>query len=125
MERRLLETAAFCRERTQSGRPIGSFQAVAHRLADMKIRLEACRAMLRQAAADDAGDDAFSAVVKAFLSESWVANCLDAVELHGSRGCRDAGLAAELGAALSSRIMSGTNEIQKNLIAARLGLKSS
>ncbi|MBI5882107.1 MAG: acyl-CoA/acyl-ACP dehydrogenase [Elusimicrobia bacterium] len=125
MERRLLETAAFARERQQSGRAIGSFQAVAHRLADMKIRLEACRALLRQAALEDAADDGCSAAVKAFLSESWVANCLDAVELHGARGCRDAGLAAELGAALASRIMSGTNEIQKNLIALRMGLKSS
>ncbi|MFA6316286.1 MAG: acyl-CoA dehydrogenase family protein [Elusimicrobiota bacterium] len=125
MDKRLEETAAFARERTQSGRPIGSFQAVAHRLADMKIRLEACRALLRSAALKDAGDDAHSAAVKAFISESWVANCLDAVELHGSRGCLDAGLAAEVGAALASRLMSGTNEIQKNLIAARLGLKSA
>ncbi|MBI4676862.1 MAG: acyl-CoA dehydrogenase family protein [Elusimicrobia bacterium] len=130
MERRLEETAQFARKRQQSGRPIASFQAVAHRLADMKIRLEASRALLRQACLEhedafEAGgrepDDGRCAAVKAFLSESWVANCLDAVEIRGAAGCLDAGLRAELGAALSSRLMSGTNDIQKNLIAQRLG----
>ncbi|MBI5624518.1 MAG: acyl-CoA/acyl-ACP dehydrogenase [Elusimicrobia bacterium] len=125
MEARLLEAAAFARERVQSGKPIGSHQGVAHRLADMRIRLEASRALLRQAAVEAAEDDGRSAVVKAFLSEAWVANCLDALEIRASRGCLDAGLRAELGAALSSRIMSGTNEIQRNLIAARMGLKSA
>jgi alkylation response protein AidB-like acyl-CoA dehydrogenase len=121
---RLESAARFARERRQSGRPIAQNQAVAHRLADMKIRLEACRAFLRQACLDaEARDEALSAAVKAFISEAWVANCLDAVEIHGAAGCRDAGLRGELGAALASRVMSGTNEIQRNLVASRLGLR--
>lgn len=124
MESRLESAALFARERRQSGRPIGQNQAVAHRLADMKIRLEACRALLRQACLTaDLSDDGLSAVVKAFISESWLASCLDAVAIHGAAGCRDAGLRGELGAALASRVMSGTNEIQRNLVASRLGLR--
>jgi hypothetical protein len=124
MEKRLETAAAFARQRRQSGRPIGQYQAVAHRLADMKIRLEACRAFLRQACLGaDLSDESLSAAVKTFISEAWVANCLDAVEIHGAAGCLDAGLRGELGAALSSRLMSGTNEIQRNLVASRLGLR--
>lgn len=125
MEKRLEAAARFACERRQSGRPIRQFQAVSHKLADMKIRLEACRAFLRQAClAADLSDEGLSSAVKVFISEAWVANCLDAVELHGAAGCQDPGLRCELGAALASRIMSGTNELQRNLVAARLALSS-
>lgn len=114
------ETAAWARDRVQSGRPIIRFQAVGHRLADMRIRLQAARALLREACRAGATDEDAS-VVKAFVSEAWVANCLDAVAVLGARACRAGGAPRrELEAALAARIMSGTNDIQKNAIAARL-----
>lgn len=117
MERRLKETAAYAAGRRQFGRAVSAFQAVSHRLADMTIRWEACRGLLRWAAGRP-DDETLASVTKTFISESWVANCLDAIELHGARGCADSdSLRDELGAALSSRLMSGTNEIQRNLIA--------
>src|SRR6185295_16225175 len=48
---RLLETAiAYARTRTQFGQPIGKYQAVAHRIADMKVNLEAARLLTYRAA---------------------------------------------------------------------------
>lgn len=114
------ETAAWARERVQSGRPIIRHQAVGHRLAEMSIRLQAARALLREACRGEVTDEAAS-VVKTFVSEAWVANCLDAVSILGARACRAGGAPRrELEAALAARIMSGTNDIQKNTIAARL-----
>lgn len=116
----LEESAAWARERSQSSRPVIRFQAVGHRLAEMRIRLQAARALLREACRGAADDEA-SSVVKAFVSEAWVANCLDAIAVRGARACQTGGLLQrELEAALAARIMSGTNDIQRNLIAARL-----
>lgn len=117
MEGRLQETCAYAAGRRQFGRAVSSFQAVSHRLADMTIRWEACRAMLRWAAGRP-GDAILASVAKTFISENWVLSCLDAIEIHGARGCAESdSLRDELGSALSSRLMSGTNEIQRNLIA--------
>ncbi|MGD8634583.1 MAG: acyl-CoA dehydrogenase family protein, partial [Anaerolineales bacterium] len=50
MERQLEESVAYAREREQFGQPIGKFQAVAHRLVDMKLRLETSRLLLYKVA---------------------------------------------------------------------------
>lgn len=122
MERTLRDAAAYARSRKQFGQPIGSFQAVAHRLADMKIRLAACRALLAQACQGEDGiADETGSIVKAFISEAWLHNCLDAIQIHGAKGCLlNEDLQSQLSAALSSRVLSGSNEIQRNLVAARL-----
>ena len=49
MERDLATALSFVRERRQFGRPIGNNQAIAHRIADMKLRLEAARLLLYRA----------------------------------------------------------------------------
>ncbi len=88
---RLLEmTVTHALSRHQFGRPIGSFQAIKHRLADMRIRVQACRAATRYAAwALAAGrDDATRAahVAKQYGGEaaSWVAS--EALQIHGGIG---------------------------------------
>ena len=50
MQRQLEACVAYARERDQFGQPIGEFQAVSNKIADMRLRLEAARLLLYQAA---------------------------------------------------------------------------
>ena len=126
MQRLLEKAVAYARTRKQFGQPIGKFQAVSHRLADMKVRLEAARLLVYRGASRlehsrSSGLDA--SIAKLFVSESLVQSALDAVQTLGGygfmveydveRGLRDA---------VGSTIYSGTSEMQRNIIASWLGL---
>jgi len=126
MERQLERSLAYAQERKQFGQPIGSFQAVARTLVDMKIRLETARLLLhrlgwllstgRPAALD-------SALVKLYLSDCYVQSSLDALQIHGGYGyMTEYELEREVRDALASKIYSGTSEIQYNLAARSMGL---
>jgi alkylation response protein AidB-like acyl-CoA dehydrogenase len=126
MERDLERSLSHAKERHQFGEPIGKFQAISHRLVDMKLRLETARLLLyrlgwmldqgRPAALD-------SALVKLCLGESFVASSLDALQIHGGYGyMAEYGLEADVRDALASRIYSGTSDIQRNLAARHMGL---
>jgi alkylation response protein AidB-like acyl-CoA dehydrogenase len=125
--RRLLERCIrYARERKQFGQSIGKFQLVSSRIVDMKLRLETSRHILYQAAYERTrGRMALveAALAKVHISESWVRCCEDALQIHGGYGYMvEYELERELRDAMASRIYSGTNEIQRNLIASLLGL---
>ncbi len=127
---RLLETSIeHARSRRQFGRPIGSFQAVAHQIADMKIRLELARLILYQVGwLKREGRLALleSTIAKIFISESLVATAMAAVEVHGARGyVTDAGIERELRDALGAPIYAGTSAVQRGILAELLGLQGS
>jgi alkylation response protein AidB-like acyl-CoA dehydrogenase len=126
MDRDLETAISFARERQQFGRPIGKNQAVSHRIADMKLRLEAARLLLYRACwAKDRGASSGIdiSLAKLAISEGAVQSGLDLVQLHGSLGVsRESGLARSLLDALPSTIFSGTSEIQRDLVARALGL---
>jgi alkylation response protein AidB-like acyl-CoA dehydrogenase len=127
MERMLKRTIAFARSRKQGGRPIASHQAVAHKIADMKVRLEAARLLVYKAASqlDRSRLAAFDAsIAKLFTSEAFVASALDAVQILGGAGYIQGRHPAEreLRDALGTTLYSGTSEIQRTIIAAWLGL---
>ena len=64
-----------------------------------------------------------AAMAKLYLSEAWVQSCLDAVQIHGGYGyTTEFELERDLRDSVGSRIYSGTNEIQRNIIARYLGL---
>jgi alkylation response protein AidB-like acyl-CoA dehydrogenase len=124
---RLLETSvAYARTRRQFGQPIGKFQAVSHKLADMKVRLEAARLLVYRSAwrlghARSASLDA--SIAKLYASESLVATALDAVQVHGGYGfMTEYEVERALRDAVGSTIYSGTSEVQRNIIARWLGL---
>jgi alkylation response protein AidB-like acyl-CoA dehydrogenase len=124
---RLLETSiAYARTRSQFGQAIGKFQGVAHKIADMKVQLEASRLLTYRAAwkltrARDVALDA--AVTKLFVSESLVKAALDTVQLHGGNGfMSEYEVERTLRDAIGSTIYSGTSEMQRNIIARWLGL---
>jgi alkylation response protein AidB-like acyl-CoA dehydrogenase len=126
MERLLEQSIAYARTRTQFGQPIGKFQAVAHRIVDMKVQLEAARLLTYRAAwrlgrAKHVSLDA--SMAKLFVSESLVKAALDTVQIHGGYGyMTESGLERALRDAVSSTIYSGTSEMQRNIIARWLGL---
>ncbi|APY87916.1 L-prolyl-[peptidyl-carrier protein] dehydrogenase [Streptomyces alfalfae] len=125
MKRLLDSTVAYVKEREQFGTPIGSFQAVSHRIVDMTLRYESARLMLFRAAVgldEGSHDEVGPALAKLAVSEAAVQLGLDAVQLRGGLGIVDGEAETFLRDALPSRIFSGTNEIQKNNIARAMGL---
>jgi alkylation response protein AidB-like acyl-CoA dehydrogenase len=126
MERLLERTIAHARERRQFGSPIGSFQAVAHRIVEMKLRLETARLLLyRLGWAMDRGaaTGLDSALVKLHLSETYLQSALDALQVFGGYGYTiEYELEREVRDAVGARLYSGTSEIQRNLAARYLGL---
>ena len=124
---RLLETAvAYARTRRQFGQAIGKFQAVAHRIADMKVQLEAARLLTYRAATRLGTSRSVSldaSITKLFVSESLVKAALDTVQLHGGNGFMvEYEVERALRDALGATIYSGTSEMQRNIIARWLGL---
>jgi alkylation response protein AidB-like acyl-CoA dehydrogenase len=89
--RRCLElTVDYVKERVQFGRPIGSFQAIKHRCADMMVQVESAANAARYAAeAADAGDAEFpllASMAKAYCSDAFYACAADTIQLHGGVG---------------------------------------
>jgi alkylation response protein AidB-like acyl-CoA dehydrogenase len=111
----------YARTRRQFGQPIGKFQSVANRIVDMKLRLETSRPLVyRLGALKDCNRPAMmeAAIAKLYVSESLVATCMDALQIHGGYGYMvEQGIERELRDAMASTIYSGTSEIQRNLVA--------
>ncbi len=124
MSHLLARCVRYSKQRQQFGQPIGTFQQVASRLVDMRIRLETSRALLyRYAWERSRGKSALleASMAKMHISECWVKCCEDAIQVHGGLGyLTECELERELRDAIASRIFSGTNEIQRNIIASLL-----
>jgi alkylation response protein AidB-like acyl-CoA dehydrogenase len=125
-ERLLEQCVRYVRERKQFDRPIGSFQAISHKIADMKLRLELAKLMLYKIAwLKQEGRIAFleASLAKLFISEGLVQTCLDAVQIHGARGyMTEYELERELRDAIAGPIYAGTSEIQRGIVASLLGV---
>jgi alkylation response protein AidB-like acyl-CoA dehydrogenase len=126
MQRTLEETIGYAQERKQFGAPIGKNQAVSHKIADMAMRIELSRLILYKTAwMKGSGRRAplESAMAKLFISESYVQNSLEALQIHGGYGYSvEYGLERHVRDSLAGRIYSGTSEIQRNIIASFLEL---
>lgn len=113
----------YAKQRKQFGKPIAHHQAIAHKLAEMKLRLEACRnavykaAYLKQTGAEHQME---ASIAKLMTGEYSVQNALDAIQIHGGYGyLRDFPAERALRDAKLGSIGGGTSEIQK-LIISRL-----
>jgi len=123
--RRVLEAATeWAARRRQFGQPIGTFQGIGFRLADLATELEAADLLtLRAAAKLDQGrmTDADAAMAKLYASEMLGRVCDAAVQIFGGMG-----LMSELPVerwwrdARVERIWDGTSEIQRHIIARAL-----
>lgn len=126
MERQIQTCVEYARTRRQFNKSIGKFQSIANKIVDMKVRMETSRlALYKVAWLKSAGQDAVldAAIAKLHLSECWVQSCIDAIQIHGGYGyMTEFEIERDLRDSIATRIYSGTSEIQRNIIAARLGL---
>ena len=106
--------------RKQFGKFIGEYQAVSHKIAEMKVRIEMARMMMYKVAwLKDQGMSAYvdSSIFKLYVSESYIQTCRDAIQILGAYGySKEYDVERELRDAIASSIYSGTNEMQKNTI---------
>jgi alkylation response protein AidB-like acyl-CoA dehydrogenase len=124
---RLIEGAVtHARTRRQFGQPIGRFQSVSNRVADLKMGLEAGRLLVyRVAWLKKHGKPAAmeSALAKLQVTELFMAASLDAVLVQGARGYMSENeIERHVRDAVGSLIYGGTSDIQRNTIARLLGL---
>ncbi|MFD8998337.1 acyl-CoA dehydrogenase family protein [Streptomyces abikoensis] len=126
MRARLERVVEYARTREQFGRPIGSHQAVAHRIARMRVATDTARTALYEAARKvEAGEDATVEVATAKLlaSEGNLASAVAAVQTFGGYGyMAEYGLEQDLRNAVAGTIYSGTTDIQYSRIATTMGL---
>jgi len=125
MERQLEACIKYAKDRRQFGKPIGKFQSVSNKIADMMVRIELSRLILYKVAwmkAQGKKAPIESAIAKLFISESYVDSSLDAIQIHGGYGyMTEFGIEKDLRDSVAGKIYSGTSEIQRNIIASWLG----
>jgi alkylation response protein AidB-like acyl-CoA dehydrogenase len=126
MRRQLEQCITYAQTRKQYGQSIGKFQSVANRIVDMKLRYETSRMMIYKIGwlmQENKSVDMDAAMAKLYVSESFLKNCLDAVQIHGGSGyMTEMEFERELRDAVGSTLYSGTSEIQRNIIAKGLRL---
>jgi alkylation response protein AidB-like acyl-CoA dehydrogenase len=126
MQRLLELSTRYAKERQQFGQPIGKFQAIAGKIAEMEVRLETSRLILYKAAwLKKTGRHPLreASITKLHVSEAYIQTCLDALQIHGGYGyMTETQIERELRDALAGTIYSGTSEIQKVIIAGLRGL---
>ena len=81
---------AYAKEREQFGRPIGSFQAIKHKAANMMVELESARSAAYYAAcvADEGGEElpSVASLAKAYCSDTYFQCAADCLQIHGGVG---------------------------------------
>jgi butyryl-CoA dehydrogenase len=121
----LEKSCRYSLDRIQFGRPIARFQAVQHRLADMRIFIEAARNLVYNIAwCKDQGrpvNHLEAAVTKLFVGDYGIKPAFDAVMVHGGYGyCHEYDVERVLRDACLAPIGGGTSEVQKMVISKML-----
>jgi isovaleryl-CoA dehydrogenase len=127
-QRAMDDILLYVRERRQFDRPIGSFQALQHRIADLATDLQAARLMTHWVASlvDEDPDRMLpqqASMVKLFVTEVAKRTTLEGMQMMGGYGySSEYDMERLVRATLVSTIYGGTSEIQRNIIAKTLGL---
>ncbi|MCU0257813.1 MAG: acyl-CoA/acyl-ACP dehydrogenase [Solirubrobacteraceae bacterium] len=122
------DTLAYVKERKQFGRPIGSFQALRHRIADLGTELECARLITYDTAEKvDAAPDALfpreASMAKLKATEVAKQVTLEGMQMMGGYGyASEYDMEGYVRTALVSTIYGGTNEIQREIVSKTYGL---
>jgi alkylation response protein AidB-like acyl-CoA dehydrogenase len=129
MARRAMDDAlVYVKERKQFGRPIGSFQTISHRIADLATELECCRLLIYDVAARvDANPEKLfpreASMAKLKATETAKKIALEGMQMMGGYGyATEYDMERHVRATLVTTIYGGTSEIQREIIAKTLGL---
>ncbi|WP_067671482.1 acyl-CoA dehydrogenase family protein [Nocardia miyunensis] len=131
MQRTFDDLLAYLKERKQFGQPIGSFQAVRHRVADLALEIESARALtydtalrLERSLGTPQELIRLTSMAKVKVTETAKRVALEGVQLMGGYGYAvEYGMEAHLRRAIPATIYAGTNEIQREIIAGSYGLR--
>jgi alkylation response protein AidB-like acyl-CoA dehydrogenase len=125
MDWQLQTVIKYARERIVNQAPLGKNQAISHKIADMRTRLDSVKLWLNECAHlkdNQKRISLCSAQTKLVASEAFLQSSLDAVQILGGFGLSiEHPMANLVYDAMSSRLFSGSSEIQKNIIANLLG----
>ncbi len=117
----------YAKERKQFGRPIGTFQAIAHMLADMQTEVEAARALMWRAAWMVAsGQDALREITmaKLFCAETYVKVANMGMQVLGGYGYNmEFDMQRHYRDSRVATVAAGSSQMQRNLIANLMGHK--
>ena len=122
------DTLAYVKEREQFGQPIGRFQVLRHRLADLATEIECCRLLVYDVAAKiDADPDTplprEASMAKLKTSEVAKHAALEGMQMLGGYGyATEYGMERLLRATLPATVFGGTSEIQRDIIGKTYGL---
>ena len=126
-QRCLDRAVAYAKERIQFGRPIGSFQAIKHKCADLLLEVESARSAAYYgawAAAEDSDElPVVASLAKAYCSEAYFHAAAENIQIHGGIGFtweHDAHLYFKR--AKSSELLFGDPAYHRELLAQRIGL---
>ena len=119
-------TSSYARERIQFDRPIGSFQAIQHKLADMLIDVEAVQYLLYQAAwgiSVGSPSPLHISVAKAKANEAYQRICIEAIAAHGAIGyTRDHDIGLYYRRVRTAECTAGDTDWHREVVAIGLGL---
>jgi len=122
------DALGYAKERSQFGRPIGSFQAIQHKFADLATELTKTRLLVRSVARltdEDPGRmlPQEASMVKLSATELAKRCALEGMQIMGGYCyASEYPMERHLRAAVVTTIFGGTSEIQRNIIARTLGL---
>jgi alkylation response protein AidB-like acyl-CoA dehydrogenase len=119
-------SVAYAKERTQFGRPIGSFQAIKHKCADMLVLVETARSALYYAAWAASQNDpelpTLASLAKAYCSDAYFQCAAEAIQIHGGVGFTwEYDLHLYFKRAKSTEAFLGDPPYHRELVAKRLG----
>lgn len=119
-------TSSYAKERIQFDRPIGSFQAVQHKLADMLIDVEAIQYLLYQAAWGISVGSPLPwqiSAAKAKANEAYQRICIEAIAAHGAIGYTlDHDIGLYYRRVKAAEFVAGDTDLHREVIAIGLGL---
>lgn len=117
----------YAKQRIQFGRPIGSFQAIKHKCADMLLRVESARSATYYAgwaaSVDDPELPALASLAKAYCSDTYFQCAAEAIQIHGGVGFSwEYDVHLYFKRAKSSETLLGDATYHRELVAQRIGL---